>query len=164
MKFKDFINELFNTAYKVKEETTDRPGHYRYYFKTDEGQEYRVTIISNSVLYYKSKSLVRYEILFQNLSVGRDLAGRAKSMEILGTGDSFKVFSTVLAVAKAFIQKHEKDKDFGGFYFECQNKPSRLKLYKAFVEKAKKGFPKYYYRESADSANTRFIFDKYEER
>lgn len=91
----------------------------RYVFKTPENNLYAIN-------FFETDSDDSYEVIFVQRNDGNI------RVSITNTGESFIVFSTIIAIIEEFIQKYKPNK----LKFSAKtNEPSRLKLYKALLNK-----------------------------
>lgn len=115
-------------------ELADRPYPYElfpgeksiYQFQTDAGLTYFVSIVEIAT------SVV--EIIFELVQDDKSMLG------ITGTGDSFRVFSTVADIVKNYISQYTpKQIQFGSDL----KYPSRMKLYQRIAQRLDKELPEY---------------------
>jgi hypothetical protein len=96
-----------------------------YYFTTDEGTDYKVTL----------KGLNKVEVSFY----ARGDNNQEKD-NITGTGDSLKVFGTVINIVKDFVGQNQPDI----LMFTADNsEPSRVRLYNTLASQASRALPGY---------------------
>ena len=96
-----------------------------YYFNTDAGNDYKVLFNGTD----------KVEVAF----VTRDKSGQVKDT-ITGTGDSRKVFGTVINIVKDYVSKHQPNILL---FAADSNEPSRVKLYNVLAAQASKELPGY---------------------
>jgi hypothetical protein len=116
---------------EVTSETLDSSYPYEfknaaYYFTTDNGNDYRVTV----------RGIDKAEVEFMS----RDENGQFQNDNITGTGDSRTVFGTVIKIVKDYV---EQTKPNEVSFLADNNEPSRVKLYKAFTIRAAQALPNY---------------------
>ena len=96
-----------------------------YYFTTDEGTDYKVTL----------KGLNKVEVSFY----ARGENSQEKD-NITGTGDSLKVFGTVINIVKDYVGQNQPDI----LMFTADNsEPSRVRLYNTLASQASRALPGY---------------------
>lgn len=105
------INELLDRTYNYQEQPprgTAGKRQITYSFDTDDGLDYEVQ-------------------MFEQGSHGWDINFWADggAVGVIGTGDAFRVFSTVIAIIKEAVEKYNMD----NLLFSA-DEPSRVKLYK----------------------------------
>jgi hypothetical protein len=116
---KENISEALDSSY---------PYDFRnnaYYFTTDKGNEYKVEFDGTK----------KVEVSFSI----RDKTGQVKTT-ITGTGDSRKVFGTVIEIVKEYVSHHNPEIIV---FAADSNAPSRIKLYKSLAAQADKALPGY---------------------
>lgn len=116
------INELFEALdssypYKV--------ANGSYYFNTDSGEQYKVVF----------KGDKKVEVSF----MARGENDQPKD-NITGTGDSRKVFGTVMNIVKDYVDSYHPDILF---FAAVNSEPSRIRLYNALAAKANSALPGY---------------------
>ena len=99
-----------------------------YYFTTDDGSEYRVLF---------GRAGKAAEVAFERRGEGDD-----HKIGLTGTGDSRKIFGTVIHIVKDYVQKTKPRL----LLFTANNsEPSRVKLYKMLASKADQALTDYTY-------------------
>jgi hypothetical protein len=96
-----------------------------YYFITDAGNDYKVTF----------KGDKKVEVSF----MARGENDQPKD-DITGTGDSRKVFGTVINIVKDYVGQHQPDILI---FAADNNEPSRIRLYNMLASQAGKALPGY---------------------
>ena len=130
------LKELADTSfdYKFSNENNGAEHVYKFFVPTINGKflEYEVFIYLGGNNYVERKDMI--EVLFQ---VSR--ADSTKTDEITGTGNAFKIFSTVLKIIKKEIKD---DPNIKIINFGAKSKEkSRIKLYNHFVDNLEKYLP-----------------------
>jgi hypothetical protein len=124
--------EALDSSYEY---TNKEPG--RYHFETEDGIKYKV--------YFGGKDLV--EVSFSAVLPGEEDNFRPDKTELTGTGNSRKVFGTVIEIVKEYTNKNKPN----ALYFSAAgDEPSRLKLYDAMILQANKALPDYYAEKTLD--------------
>ena len=96
-----------------------------YYFVTDAGNDYKVMFTGTK----------KVEVSF----VTRDKTGQIKDT-VTGSGDSRKVFGTVIEIVKDYVSQHNPEI----LVFAANNaEPSRVRLYNALAAQASRALPGY---------------------
>lgn len=96
-----------------------------YYFTTDEGTDYKVTV----------KGINKVEVSF----MARGENDQPKD-NITGTGDSLKVFGTVINIVKDYVSQNQPNI----IMFTADNsEPSRVRLYNTLASQASRALPGY---------------------
>ena len=124
-RYADFLTELFDT-----------PSPYQWYLTPESGQEARFTL--EDMEYFVSFEYYEkgvYNLVFgvEEETVARKFGGgrdpyAVNNFGILGTGKSYDVFSTVIAVLKDFLVKRHPQ-----VVFFSAEEPSRRKLYDRLI-------------------------------
>lgn len=102
----------------------------RYTFETEDGVFYKV--------YFQGKDLV--EIAFSAILPGEEENFRPDKTTITGTGNSRKVFGTVIKIVQDYVDAHEPK----ALYFIAGDEPSRIRLYQTMTDQVGKALPDYY--------------------
>ena len=103
----------------------------RYTFETEAGVFYKV--------YFQGKDLV--EVAFSAILPGEEEKFRPDKTTLTGTGNSRKVFGTVVKIIKDFLEQQEPN----ALYFTATgSEPSRLRLYDTMLSQVDKELPNYY--------------------
>ena len=102
----------------------------RYTFETEDGVFYKV--------YFQGKDLV--EIAFSAILPGEEENFRPDKTTITGTGNSRKVFGTVVKIVQDYVEAHKPK----ALYFISSDEPSRLRLYQTMTDQVGKALPDYY--------------------
>ena len=120
---------LYSTNQKIDEALdSSYPYEFKnnaYYFITDAGTDYKVTF----------KGDKKVEVSF----MARGENNQPKD-DITGTGDSRKVFGTVINIVKDYVGQHQPDILM---FAADNNEPSRIKLYNMLASQAGKALPGY---------------------
>lgn len=120
-------NEALDSSYPYE---VDGVGG-RYYFETEDGVKYKV--------YFQGKDLV--EVAFSAILPGKGENFGPDKTTLTGTGNSRKVFGTVVNIVKDFIQ----EKQPSALYFTGSgSEPSRIRLYDTMLRQVEKELPNYY--------------------
>ena len=125
-------NEALDSSYPYKNSKRN-PGN-DFYFDTEDGQEYKVQFSS---------------IWGDDVTVGFAAKGQGDEHKIglTGTGNSRKIFGTVIKIVKDYIRKSNPEI----ISFSANNsEPSRVRLYKMLASQANKELPNYNF---ADAIN-----------
>lgn len=109
----------------------------RYTFKTEDGVSYKV--------YFQGKDLV--EVAFSAILPGEEENFRPDKTTLTGTGNSAKVFGTVVKIVKEFLEEQEPK----ALYFTGEgSEPSRIRLYDRMISQVDKELPDYYAEKTID--------------
>lgn len=118
-------NEALDSSYPYEEYSAGK-----YHFVTDSGVKYKV--------YLQGKDMV--EVAFSAILPGEEENFRPDKTTLTGTGDSRKVFGTVVKIVKEYIDTHKPN----SLYFTAENsEPSRIKLYNTLIAQVDKELPDY---------------------
>ena len=118
-------NEALDSSYPYEEYSTGK-----YHFVTDDGIKYKV--------YLQGKDMV--EVAFSAILPGEEENFRPDKTTLTGTGDSRKVFGTVVKIVKEYLYTHKPN----ALYFTAENaEPSRIKLYNRLISQVDKELPDY---------------------
>jgi predicted nucleotidyltransferase len=129
------IDEALDSSYEY---TNKEPG--RYYFETEDGVKYKV--------YFQGDDLV--EVAFSAVLPGEEENFRPDKTTLTGTGNSRKVFGTVVNIVKDFIQTRKPNT----LYFTGSgSEPSRIRLYDTMLRQVEKALPDYYSTGAIDLGN-----------
>ena len=113
----------------------------------------------NNIYYFETEDDILYKVIFQ----GKDLVeivfypevegeeGETKpTTELTGTGNSRKVFGTVVKIVKDYTDNYKPNT----LYFTADSsEPSRIKLYNTMISQADKALPDYYATKPLDLGN-----------
>jgi predicted nucleotidyltransferase len=103
----------------------------RYHFETEDGVFYKV--------YFQGRDLV--EVSFSAILPGEEENFRPDKTTLTGTGNSRKVFGTVVKIVQDYLEKQEPN----ALYFSADSsEPSRIKLYNRLISQVDKALPSYY--------------------
>jgi hypothetical protein len=131
-------NEALDSSYPYEVDYTK----HRYYFTTEDGIKYKV--------YFQGKDLV--EVAFSAILPGEEENFRPDKTDLTGTGNSRKVFGTVIEIVKDYTNKNKPN----AIYFTAANdEPSRIKLYYALMSQVDKALPDYYADKTIDLGSSR---------
>ena len=109
----------------------------RYTFETEDGVFYKV--------YFGGRDLV--EVSFSAILPGEEENFRPDKTTLTGTGNSRKVFGTVVKIVQDYVETHEPKT----LYFTADgDEPSRIKLYNALISQVDKALPDYYAHKPLD--------------
>ena len=118
-------NESLDSSYPYEEYATGE-----YHFVTDNGVKYKV--------YLNGKDMVG--ISFSAILPGEEENFRPDKTNITGTGNSRKVFGTVVKIIKDFAHRYSPN----ALYFTAENdEPSRIRLYNTMISQLDKMLPDY---------------------
>lgn len=118
-------NEALDSSYPYEEYSMGK-----YHFVTDSGIKYKV--------YLQGKDMV--EVAFSAILPGEEENFRPDKTILTGTGDSRKVFGTVVKIVKEYLDTHKPN----ALYFTAENaEPSRIKLYNRLIAQVDKELPDY---------------------
>lgn len=124
--FETQLNELMDQPYRFMTLGSLR-GKAKYAFETDAGNVYIVDIV-----YPEGEATVGFGL--------KDLKSTGRLDKVQGTGDAMRVFSTVIAIVKQFVDKAQLPK----IHFDAaSNEPSRVKLYQRMAMSADRVLPDY---------------------
>jgi hypothetical protein len=118
-------NEALDSSYPYRN-SKQNPGN-DFYFDTEDGQEYKVQFSS---------------IWGDDVTVGFAARGQGDEHKIglTGTGNSRKIFGTVIKIVKDYIRKSNPEI----ISFSANNsEPSRVRLYKMLASQSNKELPNY---------------------
>ena len=117
-------NEALDSSYEYHD-SKQNPGN-DFYFDTEDGQEYKVEI----------------DNVDNDITVAFSARGQGDEHKtgITGTGNSRKIFGTVIKIVKDYIRKSNPEI----ISFSANNsEPSRVRLYKMLASQANKELPNY---------------------
>ena len=118
-------NEALDSSYPYEEDSMGK-----YHFITDSGIKYKV--------YLQGKDMV--DVAFSAVLPGEEENFRPDKTTITGTGDSRKVFGTVVKIVKEYLDTYKPKT----LYFTAENaEPSRVKLYNRLISQVNKELPDY---------------------
>ena len=119
------MTEALDSSYPYEEYSAGK-----YHFVTDNGVKYKV--------YLQGKDMV--EVAFSAILPGEEENFRPDKTTLTGTGDSRKVFGTVVKIVKEYLNTHKPN----ALYFTAENsEPSRVKLYNRLIAQVDKELPDY---------------------
>jgi hypothetical protein len=125
-------NEALDSSYPYKNSKRS-PGN-AFYFDTEDGQEYKVEFSS----IWGNDAIVSFSARGQ---------GDEHKIGITGTGNSRKIFGTVIKIVRDYINKAKPEI----LSFSANNgEPSRLRLYKMLSSQADKELPNYNFTDTVD--------------
>ena len=121
------VSEALDSSYPYEGNASDG----RYTFKTEDNVLYKV--------YFEGKDLV--SVSFSAILPGEEENFRPDKTTLTGTGNSRKVFGTVVKIIKEFLQEMKPN----ALYFLAANsEPSRIRLYDRLISQVDKELPEYY--------------------
>lgn len=121
----DNVNEALDSSYEYRG-SKQNPGNV-FYFDTEDGQEYKVEFNNT----YSDQVEVSFAVRGQ---------GDEHKFGLTGTGNSRKIFGTVIKIVKDYINKANPEI----LSFSANNQePSRVRLYKMLASQANKELPNY---------------------
>jgi hypothetical protein len=126
-------SEALDSSYPYEVDYTK----HRYYFTTEDGIKYKV--------YFQGKDLV--EVAFSAILPGEEENFRPDKTDLTGTGNSRKVFGTVIEIVKEYTNKN---KPKAVYFSAAGDEPSRIKLYDAMILQVGKALPDYYAEKTLD--------------
>lgn len=118
-------NEALDSSYPYEKEEEDK-----YKFTTDAGIFYKV--------HFQGEDLV--QVAFSAILPGEEDTFRPDKTISTGTGDSIKVFGTVIKIIQEYMDTHKPKT----LYFTSDNEPNRIKLYNTLMSRVEKRLPDYY--------------------
>jgi hypothetical protein len=119
-------NETLDSSYEYDKGNLDNI----YYFATEDNILYKVI--------FQGKDLV--ELVFYP-EVENDEGDTKPTTELTGTGNSRKVFGTVVKIVQEYVASYKPS----ALYFTADStEPSRVKLYNRMISQADKALPDYY--------------------
>ena len=120
-------NEALDSSYPYEGDRING----RYHFKTEDGIQYKV--------HFQGKDL--FEVAFSAILPGEEENFRPDKTTLTGTGNSRKVFGTVIKIVQDFVESHKPK----ALYFTAiGDEPSRIKLYDTLISQVDKALPDYY--------------------
>ena len=141
------MTETLDSSYPYEVDYTK----HRYYFTTEDGIKYKV--------YFQGKDLV--EVAFSAILPGEEENFRPDKTDLTGTGNSRKVFGTVIEIVKDYTNKNKPN----AIYFTAANdEPSRIKLYDAMILQVSKALPDYYAERTIDLSSGKAYMLKRKEK
>lgn len=123
-------NEALDSSYPYRD-SKQNPGNV-FYFDTEDGQEYKVEF----------SSLWGDDVAVAFAARGQ---GDEHKLGITGTGNSRKIFGTVIKIVKDYIRKSNPEIIS---FSANNNEPSRLRLYNMLASQADKELPNYNFAEA----------------
>ena len=132
-------NEALDSSYPYRNSKRN-PGN-DFYFDTEDGQEYKVEFSS----IWGNDAIVGFAARGQ---------GDEHKIGLTGTGNSRKIFGTVIKIVKDYIRKANPE----SISFSANNsEPSRIRLYKMLASQADKELPNYKFADAfSDGGFTTF--------
>ena len=140
-------NEALDSSYEYDKGTLDNI----YYFATEDNILYKVI--------FQGKDLV--EVVFYP-EVENDEGDTKPKTELTGTGNSRKVFGTVVKIMQEYVASYKPK----ALYFTADgDEPSRIKLYNRMISQADKALPDYYASKPLDlGSGTAYMLKKKEKQ
>jgi hypothetical protein len=123
---KENISEALDSSYPYEKKSDGK-----YTFETEDGVSYKV--------YFGGRDLV--EISFSAVLPGEEENFSPDKITLTGTGNSRKVFGTVVNIVKDFL---EQIKPSALYFTGEKSEPSRIKLYDRLISQVDKALPNYY--------------------
>ena len=124
-------NEALDSSYEYYRHDNILTGADEFKFKTEDNVSYTVS--------FSGKDLVG--IAFSAILPGEEDNFRPDKIGLTGTGNSRKVFGTVVKIVQDFIEKRKPN----AIYFTADtSEPSRIRLYDTMVSQVDKALPDYY--------------------
>jgi hypothetical protein len=140
-------NEALDSSYEY---TNKEPG--RYHFETEDGIKYKV--------FFGGKDLV--EVSFSAIMPGETNTFRPDKTTLTGTGNSRKVFGTVVKIVKEYLEQHKPN---ALFFSADSSEPSRIKLYNTLISQVDKVLPDYHSLNNIDlGSGTAYMLRRKEEQ
>lgn len=135
------LHESFDSPYPVECVTkTDQREEWK--FNTETGEHYRIN--------FKMRTFVGQKVAWLDFATYEGITS------VTGTGGSFRVFATVIAVLRDFIKRYSP----AIFSFSGKG-ASRKKLYDVFAKKISAVLPGYHFeRAEEEFKTTEYIFSK----
>ena len=142
------LNETFNSSYTISHGVEYKPpDKYAYEFDTGSNQDsvrhgdsdgikYGVIFEESSLSDIPSENRGVYHFQFSKEMGNADFPSDERSYDITGSGNEFKVFSTVINTIRIFLNELRRDgKQLNQLTFLAdKSEPSRVKLYNKLVK------------------------------
>lgn len=126
-------NEALDTSYDY----TSSEENTKFYFTTDKGIKYKV--------YFQGNDFV--ELAFAAIVPSDEYTFRPYQVTIINTGDSRKVFGTIVKIVKDYLSNHSPR----SIYFTADSsEPSRIRLYDTLMSQVDRALPDYHFAETID--------------
>ena len=141
LRYADFLKEAFTQP--VPWQWTEKDAVSAYAKFTVDGLDYRVTFDAiDSFVRAGQRKVLQWEFQFR---LAQSPSEEKSRYGISGTGHAFTVFATVIDILKAFIKAYNPPE----IEFSANtNEPSRVKLYRRFIQQIKNEIPGYVGTES----------------
>lgn len=121
-------NEALDSSYEYFRSRNALDNEFK--FVTEDGISYSVV--------FSGKDLV--EVAFSAILPGEENNFRPNKTTLTGTGNSRKVFGTVIKIVQEFVEEHKPK----ALYFTADNsEPSRVRLYNTMLSQVDKALPDY---------------------
>lgn len=132
--------EALNTPYEYEDEFTYTKGVKKFIFQAAHGDYYHVILQSSMNLSHKTTAL---RVDFYNESERARQEAKGGDVDTagatLGTGDAFRVFSTVIEIVREYVERAAP----GLIVFKGRTDASRLRLYQRFAQSIGNVLPGY---------------------
>lgn len=128
IRFHKILNELFNKIHPFQK-VGSYPSEVNYRFTADSGQIYDVNFTDPGE---NKLWQVEFYIKGNDGNIINPTTPLLYSLDVTGTGDQFKIFSTVVQIAKDFFKEYYKNVKAISF---TAKEPSRRKLYQHMVKR-----------------------------
>ena len=164
------INETFDSSYTISHGVEyDPPDMYAYEFDTSsnqdrvrhddsDGSKYVVNFEKSSLSDIPGENRGTYHFQFsEEMDQNADFPSDERSYEITGSGNEFKVFSTVINTVRIFL--NELKGELKRIIFTAEkSKPSRVKLYNRLVKTLSKSSNLNYHIKEGDKLVTYYLY------
>lgn len=164
------LNETFDSSYTISHGVEyDPPDMYAYEFDTSsnqdsvrhddsDGSKYVVNFEKSSLSDEPGENRGTYHFQFsEEMDQDADYPTDERSYEITGSGNEFKVFSTVINTVRIFL--NELKGEFKKIIFTAEkSKPSRVKLYNRLVKTLSKSSNLNYHIKEGDKLVTYYLY------
>jgi hypothetical protein len=132
----DTINELTDRPYPYTLSTSNAYGEYKYYFTNSKNKSYVVEISGDERGIYVLFGIIKSRVTVVNIT---------------GTGDAYRVFSTVIEIIKNHTNQHNPKLII---FSSDTDEPSRTRLYQKFVKRLDQVLPNYALEDVDDSSGS----------
>ena len=142
------INEVADQPYRFMLTKKTYSGNW-YMFETENG----VRMVVSATLDPLPNGTFSTEIAFSEHN--------AKSMDLTGKGDAFRIFATVGAIVKEFLRSGKPNARITEIYFTGKTKePSRIKLYDMIAKNISRFLPNFEFKNTVDQGGEKFYHFK----
>ena len=142
------INEVADQPYRYMLTKKTDSGNW-YIFETDNG----VRMVVSATLDPLPNGTFSTEIAFSEHD--------AKSMDLTGKGDAFRIFATVGAIVKEFLRSGKSNAEITEIYFTGKTKePSRIKLYDMIAKNINRFLPNFEFKNTVDQGGEKYYHFK----